>query len=85
MHPLLLGKLSVWRAVTEGLGAMSISVLAFTFTTEDIGVGITLATLVVGVVVWLVRLEGRLATQSELLEKIDRRIDRIADHIGSLE
>lgn len=85
MHPILLGKLSVWRTLSEGAGALGISVVAFTFTTEDIGVGITLATLVLGVVVWLVRLEGRLGTQTELLAKIDRRIDRIADHIGSVE
>lgn len=82
------------RAILEGLGAGTSVIVALSITTQEVGILLAVATAAIGVVVWLVRLEGRIdtlvqvnAVQHEVNgvrhDENSRRLDRIADAIGT--
>lgn len=77
------------RAAVEGIGAVAGVVFAISITPEEISIAIAVITAALGVVVWLVRLEGRINTLVEVNElqhnENTRRLDRIAKAVGSHE
>jgi len=75
-------KLSLLRIVSEAGVVFGASVFALTMTTEEVGIGLTVVLAAIGIVVWLVRLEGRINTHGEILARLDRRMERLADHMG---
>lgn len=72
-------KVSIGRAVWELAAYTGVSVYAFTMTTPELGVAVTAIGGVVSVIVWLVRLEGRINTQGEILARVEAHVSRIAD------
>lgn len=75
-------KLAALRLVGETVGLVAayggVTVIGLTFTNEEI-------TAAVLAIVWLVRLEGRLNTQGEILKRVDDRTGRIASHVEMME
>lgn len=80
-------------AVFEGLAGLSVLGLTFTIGTAELTLILSAITVLVGMVVWLVRLEGRInmlvqqaEQQQKTLDKMDTRLDKIAEHFeGSRE
>jgi hypothetical protein len=85
MEPITVAKVSIARALGElGVWA-SVSAVALTMTTEEVGLGVTVFSLFVGIVVWAVRIQVTVQNQGTLIERMDRRLEKIADHIGVVE
>lgn len=72
------------RALAEGAGAAGGIVFAVTITTEEVALIFSVAVAAVGVIVWLVRLEGRINTLTAVVERVDDRTEKIADRMGAL-
>lgn len=84
------------RAITEVSAWAGASVVAFTITPAEVSLTFMAITAMIGVVVWLVRLEGRINTQQELLARVETNqkdhghalvevketIAKIAGHMG---
>lgn len=66
------------RAAIEALGAAGISVIALTIDSSELAIVISAVSALIGIVVWLVRLEGRVNLQGAILERIDRRVEKLA-------
>lgn len=75
MEPISVAKVSVSRAVAELSAYAGISTYAVTMTTPELGIAVTVFGGVVGVIVWLVRLEGRINTQGEILLRLERHLE----------
>ena len=73
------GPVSVGRAVGELATYAGVSVYAFTMTTPELGVAVTIIGGVIGVIVWLVRLEGRINTQGEILSRVEANLKQLAN------
>ncbi|MGE3175926.1 MAG: hypothetical protein AB7O32_00535 [Vicinamibacterales bacterium] len=84
MEPILT-KVSLARALVELVAYAGTSAVALTMSTAEVGIAVTVVGGVIGVVVWLVRLEGRINTQAEILTRVDRRTERLAEHMGVVE
>lgn len=64
------------KAIVEVGAYLGVSVYAASVTTAEVSIGITVVGGVVGVVVWLVRLEGRINTQGELLGRMEQTVQQ---------
>lgn len=80
------------KPVLEGLTGATMVGLTFTLGTEELALALAALTSLLGVAVWLVRLEGRvnLVVQDnkhklEYLKSMDERIAKIADRLGVVE
>jgi hypothetical protein len=85
MEPITIAKISVGRALTEVGAYAGVSAFALTMTTAEVGIAVTVVGGVIGIVVWLVRLEGRINLQGAVLERVDKRTERLAEHMGVVE
>jgi hypothetical protein len=83
LEPFTLAKISFVRVISEGAAFAGISMLAFTITTQEVAIGVSICLAIVGAIVWLVRLEGRINTQTALLIEMGHRLDRISNRLGS--
>lgn len=79
MDPVTVAKLSC--AALVGVPAA----VALTVTEAEMALGVTIVLAAVAGVVWAVRLEGRVNTLTELLERLDGRTEKIADRMGVIE
>jgi len=66
---------SVGRAAGELAVYAGASTFALTMTTPELGIAVTVIGGVIGVIVWLVRLEGRINTQGEILLRLERHLE----------
>jgi len=73
------------RAAVEAGAYAGVSTLALTLSSDEVGFAVSIIGALLGAVVWLVRLEGRINIQSVLLERIDKRVERMAEKIEALE
>lgn len=76
-----MAKISISRAVAEVSAYAGISTYAITMTTPELGLAITILGGVIGIIVWAVRLEGRLNTQEEVLKQRLNTQDVILNHL----
>lgn len=75
MHTIPAAQFVTLEAVLVG----AISMLAIVFTTPELAVGVSAVSAIIGVVVWLVRLEGRVNLNGALLERIERNVERLLE------
>lgn len=75
----------VHRAVVELSAFFAASAFAFSVTTSEVSIGFMIVTGVIGVVVWLVRLEGRINTQAAIMERVERRQEDSATHLSDVK
>ena len=80
MDPLIKAKL-----VAEGLGAIGVSALALSMTTEEIGIAVTIGMAAGSIIVALSRLTERVAQLVKRIDRMDERVGKIADHVGVVE
>lgn len=85
MDPLTVAKFSVYRIAGEFGAWVGTSALALTVTETEVGIAISILLAVVGAIVWLVRLEGRVNLLTSLIDRMDKRTGKIADHLGVIE
>lgn len=78
-------KITIARALWEAAGAAGVSAVAITVTGDEVGIIVTLLTLIVGLVAWAVRIQVTVQNQGDLLARMDRRVEKIADHLGVIE
>lgn len=76
--------ITIGRAVGELATYAGVSAVALTMTTPELGIAVTLIGGVVGVIVWLVRLEGRINTQGEILARVEAHVSEIAKSRGAV-
>ena len=73
------------KILLEGASFTGVSAIAFVITTQEIAIAITILLALVGAIVWLVRLEGRINTQTALLVELGHRMDRISSRLDKAE
>ena len=78
-------KITAGQVAREVVMAAGVSVLAFSMTTQEVGVAITALTIAGGVVIWAVRVQSTVQNLGAAFEKMDRRIEKIADRLGVVE
>lgn len=81
MEPISIAKISLARIYSETISALGIAVFAFVVTSQEIAIAVTILLALVGGIVWLVRLEGRINTQTVLLVGLTERMNRISDKL----
>ncbi len=72
------------RGWLEPLAGAGVSVLAFSVTTEEVAIGISLVTAAVLIVVWLVRVEAQGRANAQTLDRLEKRVDALINHLGGL-
>lgn len=80
MEPLT--KLSIGRVALEFAGWAGVSTVALTVSTEEVALVVSLGGLLLGAVVWLVRLEGRINMLTAILERVEQHVEVLARHHG---
>jgi len=86
MEPITVAaKVSVVRALGEAGAYAGVSAFALTMTSEEVGLAVTIIGALLGGVIWLVRLEGRINTLTVVLERVDTRTEKLADKMGVVE
>lgn len=76
------GPVGLWRVVGEVATYAGVSAYALTMTTPELGIAVTVIGGVIGVIVWLVRLEGRINTHGEILARVEAHVSKLADGGG---
>lgn len=72
------------RGWLEPIAGAGISVLAFSMTTEEVAVGISLLTAAVLVIIWLVRVEAQGRENAKALARLEKRLNALVEHLGGL-
>lgn len=72
------------RGWIEPIVGAGVSVLAFSMTTEEVALGVSIATAIVLIVVWLVRVEAQGRANAKTLERLENRMDALISHLGGL-
>lgn len=82
---------SMERILVESGAAAAVSFVAITMSTEEVAVGVTITTGLIGVVVWLMRLQGTVQMQGMLLRRIEERLNagdgkaEVADILAAID
>lgn len=72
-----MAKISSSRAVAEVSAYAGVSTYAITMTTPELGLAVTIVGGVIGIIVWAVRLEGRLNGQDIMLNHLKEGVDEL--------
>lgn len=73
------------RAFVEVAAYLGASAFAMTMTTAEVAISFSVVTGVIGVVVWLVRLEGRINTHAELLQRVEQGQTKSGEAISDIQ
>lgn len=72
------------RGWLEPLAGAGVSLVAFSMTTEEMAVAISLATAAVLIIIWLVRVEAQGRENAKALARLENRLDALIQHLGGL-